>query len=163
MHFHFGLDLTLLWHIGLNCLTSLSSYHCGGPLSGHFWSLGYHLTVAWVYLLSMNLATCTAQLNFFFQYSMITSFTSLHFPIMSLWMNSHNNIPSLDLSIALCVITSVSSSFFVVAYFSRAYKSQAKWNNWRDWYVGSSSALPFIMINALILFSVRFPHPSINE
>ena len=54
MCFHSILDLTF-FYIGLNSLTIPSSHHHGGLPSGHFWSLGYHSTTAWVHLLSVLL------------------------------------------------------------------------------------------------------------
>ena len=44
------------------------------------------------------------------------SHPSFHSRINSLWMSSLKDIPMIDLSIALCVVTSLCSSFFVVAY-----------------------------------------------
>ena len=70
-------------------------------------------------LLSVNLAMCLAQRNVYFQFSMITSFTLLHSWITSLWMSSCNII-SIDLSIALSAVISLSTPF-VVAHILLEY------------------------------------------
>ena len=97
----------------------LFSHHRGGLPSDRFRSLEYHWTIARVQLLSMNLATCLAKQNFSFRYSTITSFTPLCYRITSL--RTCNDIPSMDLSLTLYVVTSHYYSF-VVAHVSLAYK-----------------------------------------
>ena len=102
MHFHSILFLSL-FYIGPNCLRISSSRFHGGLPSGNFWSLIYLLTSTWVHLLSVNLVTYSTQWNFCFWYSIIRSF--------GLFLNYHfgcspaiNNIPSISLSFALCVV-----------------------------------------------------------
>ena len=122
---HFILNFALLLHVSLNCLTSSSSYYRGVLLSSCFQSLVYHLTTAKVNLLSVNLVICLTQQNCF-QYSAIMSFPMHCSRITSLWMCSCSDVPSMDLFISLCVVTSLSSSFLVVAYVLLAYSIAGK-------------------------------------
>ena len=103
--------LTDNYHItdGMNHFSILSSNCCGGLLSECFQSFGYHSTITWVYL-SVNLAMYLAQQNLF----TIMFFTPLCSIIPLLQICSHNNIPSLNLSISLCFVASQCSSFMVV-------------------------------------------------
>ena len=116
----------------VSILTWIAWQFRGGLSSGRCRSLGYHSTTGLVHLLSTNLATCPAQRNFCFRYYVIT-FTLLISRITSFQICSRNDIPSTVLSIALCVLISVCSSFFVVSHVSLVHKSQAKWCYGRDY------------------------------
>ena len=85
---HFILSIALL-HVGLNCLTILSSIIMKTLPIGHFQFLGYHSKIALIHLLSATLAMCVTQRNFWFWYSAITSFTLFHSQITLLRMGSH--------------------------------------------------------------------------
>ena len=100
-------------NITLNHLTISSSHHQhrGFP-NGYFLSVGYHSTIAWIHLLSMNLVC-----NFCFLYFVITSFTQLFSRITSLRICLHNDISSMNLSIAFWLVTSLCSSFFLMPIF----------------------------------------------
>ena len=98
-------DLILL-HFGPNSLTISSSHHCGILPSGCFWSLRQHSTTVWIHLLSLNLTMYPSQWNFCFWYSVIISFTLLCSWTTLLQMCSCHDIPSMDLFIAFCVVTS---------------------------------------------------------
>ena len=70
-------DSTLDFGFLHNHLT-VSSSHChGGLLSGHFQSLRYYSTSAWVHLWLVNLELCLAQQNYCFWYTTIVSFILL--------------------------------------------------------------------------------------
>ena len=66
---------------------------------------------------------------------------ALELPLLQ--MCSCNDIPSMDFSIALCTITSSYSSFCMVSYLLLVYKIAGKILLWRNWYIGSCSALPW--------------------
>ena len=101
-------------------------------------ALIYRSTFARVYLLSMNLETCPLQWNFWIRYSTSTSFTQPRFRITSFQMWLLNNIPNVILSIACCIVTYHSFSFFLVAQFFNLYITlPTKQCYWRDWHVGS--------------------------
>ena len=57
MHFQFVLAVNCLFHVGPNHLKILSSNYHGGLPSGHFWPVGYHLTIAQVHLFSSHTHT----------------------------------------------------------------------------------------------------------
>ena len=106
MHFHFVLDITLLFHVAPNCLTISYAHYHGGLLNGHFLSLGYHSRTVQVHLSSMNFVTCSIQLNLF------SVLTHLHSWIILFKICSHNDIiPWMNLSIALYVVTRLFFSF----------------------------------------------------
>ena len=100
MHFHFDLDLVLLFYVDPNCL-KISSFHCDGSLpSGRLRSFGYYSTTLRVPLVSVNLVTCEAKWNFCFRSSAIRFVSPLSF---------------MDLSIDLCAVTFI----FTVNYLRR--------------------------------------------
>ena len=105
IHFRSVHGLALLLNIGPNGSMISSSYHHEVLMNGHFQFLGYHSTTAWIHLLCINF-TCPVQWNFCFWYSTI---------ILHSTLESCSDIPSMETSIALCVITSHWFSFFVEA------------------------------------------------
>ena len=88
------------WHLMIS-----SSHLCGGLPSVRFRSLGYDLTTARVHLLSVN------QWNFFFEYTVFTSFTLFRYQMILLRIRSSSYIPSMDLSITPWIVISHYSSY----------------------------------------------------
>ena len=120
IHFHFVFALAFLLNVGPICLVISSSHCCGGLLISLFRSLGYHSTTAYVHLLSKNLVICPVQWKLCFRYSAIYILCS------SLLLYYLALVVLMDLSIDLCAMTNLCSSFFVGAHISLVFNPTAK-------------------------------------
>ena len=92
---HLSLDLALLLHVCPNHKTISFFHRPRSLLNIRFRPLRYHSIIAHIHL-SVNLVTCLAQRNFYFQYSVIAFFILLCSRITSLRMCSRNNILGMD-------------------------------------------------------------------
>ena len=128
----------------------------GSLLSGRFRSLGYHSKTLRFHQLSLDLP---AEWYMHFRLSAISSFSQLCSAITLLWMFLGNDIPRMDFSMALCVITSLCSSFFAEVHVSFETSLKKKRCYWRNWHIGLCPAWPwvhlFIVVNAFHLDLIR--------
>ena len=140
-----------LFYFSLNHLAISSSKRRGGLPSGCFRPLRYQPITARVHLLSTTLQAEILLCDHFLHSTLFPNYLAL----VEL---------SVDLSIALCAVTSHCSFFFAVGHISLAYYIADKIVFWKVWFVGWFSALPWAnlltryMPFILISFSTRFTH-----
>ena len=106
----------------------------------------YSISV-WVHMFVCLPCDMSGLAEFLFRYSVITCSTLFCSRNTSFQMCSRNNIPSMDISIAFCFVTSICSSLLVVAFFLLSYNTTVK----------TVSMSSFVLVTSFIVTNAFHP------